>query len=323
MRALITGGAGFVGSHLAEALLQKGHHVFVLDDLSTGKIDNIEHLKSHDRFGYLIGSVLDETVLAELVEQCDVVFHLAAVVGVKLIIDEPVRTIETNVHGTEVVLRCAARHRRPVLIVSTSEVYGKGIQVPFREGSDLVLGATTQHRWAYACSKAIDEFLGLAYWKEKRVPVIITRLFNTVGPRQRGRYGMVIPNFVRQALSGGPITVFGDGRQTRCFGYVGDVVQALIGLATDPRAVGEVFNVGNDEEISIETLAKKIKLLTNSQAEIVKIPYHEAYEPGFEDMFRRVPDIRKVKELLNWRPEVGTDELLTKIIEYTRQSQSR
>lgn len=323
MRALITGGAGFVGSHLAEALLQKGHHVFVLDDLSTGKISNIEHLKSHDRFGYLIGSVLDETVLAELVEQCDVVFHLAAVVGVKLIIDEPVRTIETNVHGTEVVLRCAARHRRPVVIVSTSEVYGKGIQVPFREGSDLVLGATTQHRWAYACSKAIDEFLGLAYWKEKRVPVIITRLFNTVGPRQRGRYGMVIPNFVRQALSGGPITVFGDGRQTRCFGYVGDVVQALIGLATDPRAVGEVFNVGNDEEISIETLAKKIKLLTNSQAEIVKIPYREAYEPGFEDMFRRVPDIRKVKELLNWRPEVGTDELLTKIIEYTRQSQSR
>ena len=323
MRALITGGAGFVGSHLAEALLQKGHHVFVLDDLSTGKIDNIEHLKSHDRFGYLIGSVLDETVLAELVEQCDVVFHLAAVVGVKLIIDEPVRTIETNVHGTEVVLRCAARHRRPVVIVSTSEVYGKGIQMPFGEGSDLVLGATTQHRWAYACSKAIDEFLGLAYWKEKRVPVIITRLFNTVGPRQRGRYGMVIPNFVRQALSGGPITVFGDGRQTRCFGYVGDVVQALIGLATDPRAVGEVFNVGNDEEISIETLAKKIKSLTNSQAEIVKIPYHEAYEPGFEDMFRRVPDIRKVKELLNWRPEVGTDELLTKIIEYTRQSQSR
>ena len=323
MRALITGGAGFVGSHLAEALLDAGDQVFVLDDLSTGKIENIEFLKAHARFGYLIDSVFNEPVLAELVEQCDVVFHLAAVVGVKLIIDAPVRTIETNVHGTQVVLKYAAKKRRLVVIVSTSEVYGKGNSVPFSEDSDLVLGATKQHRWAYACSKAIDEFLGLAYWKEKRIPVIIIRLFNTVGPRQRGRYGMVIPNFVRQALSGGPITVFGDGRQTRCFGYVGDVVQALIGLAKEPKAVGEVFNVGNDEEISIERLAEKIKLLSNSQAEIVKIPYHEAYEPGFEDMFRRVPDLRKVKALLNWRPVVGTEELLTKVIEYAREHHSR
>jgi len=323
MRALITGGAGFVGSHLAEALLDAGDQVFVLDDLSTGKIENIEFLKSHARFGYLIDSVFNEPVLADLIEQCDVVFHLAAVVGVKLIIDAPVRTIETNVHGTQVVLKYAAKKRRLVVIVSTSEVYGKGNSVPFSEDSDLVLGATKQHRWAYACSKAIDEFLGLAYWKEKQIPVIITRLFNTVGPRQRGRYGMVIPNFVRQALSGGPITVFGDGQQTRCFGYVGDVVQALIGLAKEPKAVGEVFNVGNDEEISIERLAEKIKLLSNSQAEIVKIPYHEAYEPGFEDMFRRVPDLRKVKALLNWRPVVGTEELLTKVIEYAREHHSR
>ena len=323
MRALITGGAGFVGSHLAEALLDAGDQVFVLDDLSTGKIENIEFLKSHARFGYLIDSVFNEPVLADLIEQCDVVFHLAAVVGVKLIINAPVRTIETNVHGTQVVLKYAAKKRRLVVIVSTSEVYGKGNSVPFSEDSDLVLGATKQHRWAYACSKAIDEFLGLAYWKEKRIPVIITRLFNTVGPRQRGRYGMVIPNFVRQALSGGPITVFGDGQQTRCFGYVGDVVQALIGLAKEPKAVGEVFNVGNDEEISIERLAEKIKLLSNSQAEIVKIPYHEAYEPGFEDMFRRVPDLRKVKALLNWRPVVGTEELLTKVIEYAREHHSR
>ena len=322
MRALITGGAGFVGSHLAEALLAAGDQVFVLDDLSTGKIENIESLKSHTRFGYLIDSVFNEPVLADLVEQCDVVFHLAAVVGVKLIIKAPVRTIETNVHGTEVVLKCAAKNRRLVVIVSTSEVYGKGNSVPFSEDSDLVLGATKQHRWAYACSKAIDEFLGLAYWKEKRIPVIITRLFNTVGPRQRGRYGMVIPNFVRQALSGGPITVFGDGRQTRCFGYVGDVVQALIGLAKEPKAVGEVFNIGNDEEISIERLAEKIKSLSNSQAEIVKIPYREAYEPGFEDMFRRVPDLRKVKALLNWKPVVGTDELLAKVIEHTREYRS-
>ena len=319
MRALITGGAGFVGSHLAEALLDAGDQVCVLDDLSTGSIENIDHLKSRPRFEYLIDTVTNEPVLAELVDRCDVVFHLAAAVGVKLIIEAPVRTIETNVHGTEVVLKHAAKKRRLVVLASTSEVYGKGTSIPFSEDSDLVMGATTQHRWAYACSKAVDEFLALAYWKEKRVPVVIARLFNTVGPRQTGRYGMVVPTFVRQALSGGPITVFGDGSQTRCFGYVGDVVEALVGLAKEPKAVGEVFNVGNDEEISIGALAEKVKRLTSSSAEIVTIPYEEAYEPGFEDMFRRVPDLRKVKALLNWRPEVGTDELLTRVIEHSRK----
>jgi len=319
MRALITGGAGFIGSHLAEALLAAGDRAFVLDDLSTGSIENIAHLKSHHNFGYQVDTVANEPLLAELVDGCDVVFHLAAAVGVKLIIEAPVRTIETNVHGTEVVLKHAAKKHRRVVIASTSEVYGKGTKIPFSEDSDLVMGATKQHRWAYACSKAVDEFLGLAYWTEKRVPVVIARLFNTVGPRQTGRYGMVVPNFVRQALSGEPITVFGDGSQTRCFGYVGDVVQALIGLAKEPKAVGDVFNVGNDEEISIEELAEKVKRLTNSSAEIVKIPYEEAYEAGFEDMFRRVPDLRKVKALLNWSPKVGTDELLTRIIEHARE----
>ena len=318
MKALITGGAGFVGSHLAEALLDAGDHVFVLDDLSTGSIENIDHLKSHTRFDYQIDTVSNEPLLAELVDRCDVVFHLVAAVGVKLIIEAPVRTIETNVHGTEVVLKHAAKKRRLVVIASTSEVYGKGTAIPFSEDADLVMGSTKQHRWAYACSKAVDEFLGLAYWKEKQVPVVIARLFNTVGPRQTGRYGMVVPNFVQQALSGEQITVFGDGSQTRCFGYVGDVVQALVGLAKEPQAVGDVFNVGNDEEISIWALAEKIKRLTDSSAKIVKIPYEEAYEPGFEDMFRRVPDLRKVKALLNWKPRVGTDELLGKVIKYAR-----
>ena len=319
MRALVTGGAGFVGSHLAEALLEAGDQVCVLDDLSTGSIENIDHLKSRPRFDYLIDTVANESALAELVDRCDVVFHLAAAVGVKLIIEAPVRTIETNVHGTEVVLKHAAKKRRLVVLASSSEVYGKGTSIPFSEDSDLVMGATTQHRWAYACSKAVDEFLALAYWKEKRVPIVIARLFNTVGPRQTGRYGMVVPSFVRQALSGGPITVFGDGSQTRCFGYVGDVVKALVGLAKEPKAVGGIFNVGSDEEISIGALAERIKTLTNSSAEIVTIPYEEAYEPGFEDMLRRVPDLRKVKALLNWRPEVGTDELLTRIIEHSRE----
>ena len=319
MRAFITGGAGFVGSHLAEALLEAGDDVLVLDDLSTGSIENIDHLKSHPRFGYHIDTVSNEAVVAEEIDRCDVVFHLAAAVGVKLIIEAPVRTIETNVHGTEVVLKHAAKKHRLVVIASTSEVYGKGTDTPFSEDSDLVMGATSHHRWAYACSKAIDEFLALAYWKEKQVPVIIARLFNTVGPRQTGRYGMVIPNFVRQALSGGPITVFGDGCQSRCFGYVGDVVQALVGLAKEPKAVGEVFNIGNDEEISIGKLAQRIKTLTNSRADIVKIPYGDAYEAGFEDMFRRVPDLRKIKSLLDWRPRLDTDELLGRVIEYARE----
>src|SRR5687767_655369 len=273
MRALLTGGAGFVGSHLADALLAAGHEVSVIDDLSTGSMDNIVHLKGHPKFDYVIDSVMNEPLTAELVDRADVVFHLAAAVGVKLIVEAPVRTIETNVHGTEIVLTHGAKKGKLTVIFSTSEVYGKSAAVPFNEDADLVMGPTSKHRWAYACSKAIDEFLALAYWKEKKLPVIIARLFNTVGPRQTGRYGMVIPNFVQQALTGAPITVHGDGQQRRAFGYVGDVVGALIKLVEEPRAVGEVFNVGNSEEISIIDLAQRVKAMTNSTSDIVLVPY--------------------------------------------------
>ena len=320
MRALITGGAGFIGSHLSEALLDDGHHVVVLDDLSTGSIDNILRLKSHPHFAYHVDTITNEPLLSQHIDRCDVVFHLAAAVGVRLIVDAPVRTIETNVNGTEVVLRHAAKKRRLVLIASTSEVYGKGTNVPFDEDSDLVLGPTGQHRWAYACSKAIDEFLGLAYWKEKRAPVVVARLFNTVGPRQTGRYGMVVPTFVGQAIAGKPITIFGDGSQTRSFAYVGDVVRALIGLVNEPKATGDIFNVGNNEEISIGTLAETIKKMTDSASEIVRIPYDQAYEAGFEDMPRRAPDLRKIEALLGWRPRVPLHETLTRIIEHARQN---
>jgi UDP-glucose 4-epimerase len=318
MRALITGGAGFVGSHLAELLLGQGHEVFVLDNLSTGSIDNIAHLKDDKRFHYTIDTVTNEPVLAELVDRADVVFHLAAAVGVKLIVEQPVHTIETNVKGTEVVLTHANKKKKLVLIASTSEVYGKSTEVPFSEDADLVMGSTTKHRWAYACSKLIDEFLALAYWKEKKLPVIIVRLFNTVGPRQTGRYGMVIPNFVRQALSGQPITVFGDGTQTRSFTYVGDVVDALAKLVQEPRAIGRVFNVGNGYEISIYDLAKRVKALAGSTSDIVTIPYDQAYEAGFEDMPRRVPDISRVHELIGYEPKVQLDEILEKVIDYFR-----
>jgi UDP-glucose 4-epimerase len=318
MRALITGGAGFVGSHLAELLLGQGHEVFVLDNLSTGSIDNIAHLKDHKRFHYTIDTVTNEPVLAELVDQADVIFHLAAAVGVKLIVEQPVHTIETNVKGTEVVLTHANKKKKLVLIASTSEVYGKSTEVPFSEDADLVMGSTTKHRWAYACSKLIDEFLALAYWKEKKLPVIIVRLFNTVGPRQTGQYGMVIPNFVRQALSGQPITVFGDGTQTRSFTYVGDVVDALAKLVQEPRAVGRVFNVGNGYEISIHDLAKRVKQLAGSASDIVTIPYDQAYEAGFEDMPRRVPDISRVHGLIGYEPKVQLDEILEKVIDYFR-----
>src|SRR5918992_3239759 len=283
MRVLITGGSGFVGSHLSEALLERGDEVFVLDNLSTGSIDNVVHLKTHPRFHYTIDSVTNEPLLAELVDRCDTVVHLAAAVGVKLIVEAPVHTIETNVHGTEVVLKHANKKKKLVLIASTSEVYGKSVEVPFREDADLVLGPTEKHRWAYACSKMIDEFLALAYWKERKLPVVIVRLFNTVGPRQTGQYGMVLPNFVRQALSGEPITVFGDGTQSRSFTYVGDVVDALVKLAHTPRAVGHVFNIGNTEEITITALAERVKRVTSSRSQIRYIPYDEAYETGFED----------------------------------------
>ncbi|RPJ61712.1 MAG: NAD-dependent epimerase/dehydratase family protein [Acidobacteria bacterium] len=316
MRALITGGAGFVGSHLSERLLDQGHEVYVIDNLSTGSIDNIAHLKSNPRFHYTIDSVDNEPLLAELVDRGDVIFHLAAAVGVKLIVEQPVHTIETNVHGTEVVLRHANKKKKLVVIASTSEVYGKNLAVPFVEDADLVLGPTLKHRWAYACSKAIDEFLALAYWKEKKLPVVIARLFNTVGPRQTGQYGMVIPTFVRQALAGRPITVFGDGTQTRSFTYVGDVVWALAALAQEPRAVGKVFNIGNGHEISIMALAERVKAITASCSSIVTVPYDQAYEEGFEDMPRRVPDTTKIRELIGYEPRVQLEEILAKVVDY-------
>ncbi len=318
MRTLITGGCGFIGSHLAEYLLDNGSDVSLLDDLSTGSIDNIAHLKGRPGFDYTIDTVANEPVLAELVDRADVIFHLAAAVGVKLIVEAPVRTIETNVHGTEVVLKHANKKKKLVLVASTSEVYGKGNGIPFREDGDLVLGATAKHRWAYACSKAIDEFLALAYWKERKLPVIIARLFNTVGPRQTGRYGMVVPTFVRQALANQPITVYGDGTQSRSFTYVGDVVGALVGLVNEPRAVGEVFNVGSTTEITIGELACRIKEMTASSSPIVKIPYDEAYESGFEDMPRRLPDISKLRDLIGYEPRVQLDEILEKVIAYHR-----
>ena len=294
MRAFITGGAGFIGSHLSEALLDRGDQVLVLDNLSTGSIDNIRHLKGRAGFEYFIDSVENEPLLAELIDRSDVVFHFAAAVGVKLIVEQPVQTIETNVHGTEVVLKHANKKKKLVVLASTSEVYGKSNNVPFREDSDLVLGPTPKHRWAYACSKAIDEFLALAYWKERKLPVIIVRFFNTVGPRQTGRYGMVIPNFVRQALAGEPITVFGDGEQSRSFTHVSDVVGALIKLVQEPAAIGQVINIGNPEEVTIRQLAERVRQLSGSSSPIKVIPYEEAYESGFEDMPRRVPDLSKV-----------------------------
>jgi UDP-glucose 4-epimerase len=319
MRVLITGGAGFVGSHLSELLLERGDEVFILDNLSTGSIDNVVHLKAHPKFHYTIDTVTNEPVLAELIDRCDIVVHLAAAVGVKLIVEQPVQTIETNVHGTEVVLKIANKKKKLVLIASTSEVYGKSVDVPFREDADLVLGATVKHRWAYACSKMIDEFLALAYWKERKLPVIIVRLFNTVGPRQTGQYGMVIPNFVRQALAGQPITVFGDGTQSRSFTYVGDVVRAMVALMNEPRAIGQVFNIGNGQEITIGDLAAKVKKMTGSASEIVTIPYDQAYEAGFEDMPRRVPDISRISALVGYKPTVELDETLRRVIEHFRQ----
>jgi UDP-glucose 4-epimerase len=320
VRALITGGAGFIGSHLAELLLDQGHEVCVIDDLSTGSINNIAPLKSRAGFRYQVDTIANEPVLAEHIDWCDVAYHLAAAVGVRLIVEAPVRTIETNVYGTELVLKHAAKKRKLVVIASTSEVYGKSTSVPFREDADLVLGPTHKHRWAYACSKAIDEFLALAYWKERKLPVIVVRLFNTVGPRQTGRYGMVIPTFVQQALAGRPITVFGDGRQSRSFGYVGDVVRGMSALVNEPRAVGDVFNLGTPEEITIAELAGKVRRLTGDRSEIVLIPYDQAYEAGFEDMPRRVPDIGKIRALIGYEPEVSLDEILAKVVEYFQRN---
>jgi UDP-glucose 4-epimerase len=319
VRVLITGGAGFIGSHLSEALLNQGHQVQILDNLSTGSIDNINHLKGRPGFDYFIDSVNNEPLLAEMIDRCDIVFHLAAAVGVKLIVEQPVYTIETNVHGTEVVLKHANKKKKLVFIASTSEVYGKSDDVPFREDSDLVLGPTPKHRWAYACSKAIDEFLALAYWKERKLPVIIVRFFNTVGPRQTGQYGMVIPNFVRQALAGEPITVFGDGTQRRAFTHVSDVVDALLKLMVEPKAIGQVINVGNVQETSILALAERVRELTGSKSPIKLIPYDEAYESGFEDMPRRVPALAKVEALIGYKPLNTLDDILEQVIDYFRK----
>jgi len=315
---LITGGAGFIGSHLAEDLLVRGERVLAIDDLSTGRIRNIEHLKGSPGFEYTVDTIMNRPVLAELIDRADYVFHLAAAVGVKLIVESPVRTIETNVRGTEVVLDLANKKKKPILIASTSEVYGKAAKVPFSEDDDLVLGPTTRGRWSYACSKALDEFLGLAYFHEKKLPVVIARLFNTVGPRQTGRYGMVLPTFVKQALSGRPITVFGDGTQSRCFGYVGDVVPALVRLIQTDRAYGEVFNLGSREEISIRGLAELVKKRLGSSSEVVLIPYDQAYEAGFEDMPRRVPDVRKAAGLIGFEPHTSLAEMIDQVAAYYR-----
>ena len=319
MRALITGGAGFAGSHLSEALLGQHVSVTVIDDLSTGTIENIAHLKDRPGFSYVIDSVMNKPLMAELVDDADIIYHLAAAVGVRLIVESPVRTIETNVKGTEIVLELAAKKQKNVLITSTSEVYGKGSEIPFKEDGNLVFGPTSKGRWSYACSKALDEFLGLAYWREKRVPIVIVRLFNTVGPRQTGRYGMVLPNFVLQALTGEPITVFGDGKQSRCFTWVGDAVRAIIDLSAHPQAVGEVFNVGTEREVTILELAELVKEVTGSPSKIVFVPYDQAYEDGFEDMQRRVPDLTKIRDLIRYKETVDLPDIVARVVASYRE----
>ena len=318
MRYLITGGAGFIGSHLSDALLGRGDEVFILDDLSTGSVENIRHMKSHARFHYTFDTIQNKQTLAELVDESDVVVHLAAAVGVRLIVESPVRTLETNVYGTQLVLDAASKKKKLVFTASTSEVYGKSDKVPFHEDADLVLGPTTIGRWSYAASKALDEFLALSYWKERKLPVIVARLFNTVGPRQTGRYGMVVPNFVRQALAAEPITVFGTGQQSRCFCDVRDTVDAILRLLGNERAIGEVVNIGTDHEISIEGLAHFVKQRAQSESPITFIPYDQAYEPGFEDMPRRIPSLEKLEQLTGFRPRTSLGEIVDRVIAHCR-----
>jgi UDP-glucose 4-epimerase len=316
MNYLITGGAGFIGSHLADALLGDGHRVAIIDDLSTGSMRNIAHLRSNERFAYVTETMMKARLLAEMVDEADAIFHLAAAVGVKLIVESPVRTIETNIQCTELLLQIAAKKKKKVLIASTSEVYGKSLAIPFREDGDLVMGATTRGRWSYACSKAIDEFLAIAYWREKKLPTVVVRLFNTVGPRQTGQYGMVIPNFVGQAIRGEPITVYGNGTQSRCFTHVSDTVRALVGLMEVDQTVGEVYNVGNSEEITILSLAERIRAMVGCSSEIVFVPYAVAYEAHFEDMPRRVPCTDKIQHAIGWTPRISTDDILQSVIDY-------
>ena len=316
MKVLTTGGAGFIGSHLTEALLHRGHNVTIIDDLSTGKMENIEHVSAFPNFHFAIETIMNEAVMDRLVSDCDVIFHLASAVGVDLVINKPVEVIQRCVLGSEVVLKIADRYKKKVLLTSTSEIYGKNTKVPFSEDDDRLLGPTTKNRWSYSCSKAIDEFLALAYFKEKKLPIVIVRLFNTIGPRQLGQYGMVVPRFIQQAMRNEKITVYGSGKQSRCFGYVGDIVDALIGLMNKPAAVGQIYNVGNNEEISIFELAEKIKKITESESKIIKVSYDKAYVEGFEDMERRIPDLRKINSLIGYEPKVQLDEMIQKIWEY-------
>ncbi len=318
MRCLITGGAGFIGSHLSDVLIARGHDVHILDDLSTGAVDNFAHLKPHPRFEYTIDSATNRSLVAELVDIADVVYHLAAAVGVELIVESPARTIDTNVHCTEVLLDQAAKKHKPVFVASTSEVYGKSTSIPFSEDSDLVLGPTNIGRWSYAISKALDECLALAYWKERRLPTVVGRLFNTVGPRQTGRYGMVIPRFVRQALAGQPLTVYGDGTQQRVFCHVRDVTRVLADLMEREDVYGEVFNIGGTEEVSIVELAEHVRSLTESESDVVMVPYDDAYEPGFEDMVRRVPNTEKIRSWTGWMPRLSLEDVITDVIEHHR-----
>jgi UDP-glucose 4-epimerase len=319
VRFLITGGAGFIGSHLAERLLSRGDRVVLLDNLSTGSMDNIRHLKSFPLMAYHLDNIENRQLVAELVDDADAVIHLAAAVGVKLIVESPVRTIETNVNGTQMILEAACKKQKLVLTASTSEVYGKNTNVPFHEDADLVLGPTTKGRWSYAASKALDEFLALSYWKEKRLPVIVVRFFNTVGPRQTGRYGMVLPNFVQAALDNAPIQVYGDGKQSRCFCDVRDTVEALVRLLDTQRSIGEVINIGNTEEVTIEQLARLVKQRTNSESSIEFIPYDKAYEPGFEDMMRRVPSVDKLEALTGFRPSTSLNEIIDRVAAFFQE----
>jgi UDP-glucose 4-epimerase len=318
-RGLITGGAGFIGCHLAEALLERGWTVAVVDDLSTGSIENISHLKGHPHFSYVLDTVMNRSLMLEQVDRADVIFHLAAAVGVRLIVEKPVYTIETNIKATELILELAARKHKPLLLASTSEVYGKLDKPKFNEDDDLILGPTSRARWCYAASKIIDEFLARAYYKEKGLPTVVVRLFNTIGPRQTGQYGMVVPRFVRLALAGEPIPVYGDGTQRRSFTWVGDVIGAMLALIEHPKAYGEVFNIGHTKEISIHDLAALVKRMTGSRSEIILVPYEEAYEAGFEDMPRRVPDISKIERLIGYRPVLDLPEMLERVIAYERE----
>ncbi len=316
MRILITGGAGFIGSHLAEKLLAAGHEVAVIDNLSTGSLENIKHLMKDKKFSYTIDTILNEQVLEGLIKNCDRIYHLAAAVGVKYIIDNPLLSLKTNISGTENVLEIANKYKKKVLVASTSEIYGKSDSIPFKEDDDRLLGATSISRWSYSCAKAVDEFLSLAYYREKKLPVVIVRCFNTVGPRQTGQYGMVIPKFVKSALLNHPITIFGDGQQSRCFGDVCDVTDGMIKLMEDPKCEGEIFNIGNDSPITIEELAKKIKKMTKSKSKIEYVKYEDAFEEGFEDMKHRKPDLTKINKFIGYKPKYNLDKILERIISH-------